>query len=60
VDKGFTVTQVVGRVLVVNLALVALAAATVWWNTPVVEAGGLVAGIALVGLLLSRFSKGPA
>jgi UDP-N-acetylmuramyl pentapeptide phosphotransferase/UDP-N-acetylglucosamine-1-phosphate transferase len=54
--NGFTVSGVVTRVFAVNLALVALAAATVLWPGIAISSAALVAGAALVGDLLARFS----
>jgi UDP-N-acetylmuramyl pentapeptide phosphotransferase/UDP-N-acetylglucosamine-1-phosphate transferase len=56
-DNGFTVTQVVAHVFAVNIALVGLAALCVRINTPAVEITALVAGAAIVGWLLMRFSR---
>jgi UDP-N-acetylmuramyl pentapeptide phosphotransferase/UDP-N-acetylglucosamine-1-phosphate transferase len=57
-DHGFTVREIVARVLAVNVVLVALAVATVRYPSPAVSAGALVAGAALVAWLLWRFSRG--
>lgn len=56
-DNGFTVPQVVAHVFAVNIALIILAALCVRYNTPAVEIPALAAGIAMVGLMLMRFSR---
>ena len=56
--RGFTVLQVVSRVFLVNVALVALAVGTVArpsWTTNLVA---LVLGAALVAALLMTFARG--
>ncbi|WP_267425403.1 glycosyl transferase [Methylobacterium sp. GC_Met_2] len=58
--NGLTVPGVVGRVFAVNLALAALAAATLFWPSWPVTLAALVAGLALVALLLRRFARAPA
>ena len=57
-DKGFSVNRIVARVFAVNLALVALAAACVWFNTPAVEIAAFLAGLGIVGWLLLGFERG--
>ncbi|TXM71616.1 glycosyltransferase family 4 protein [Methylobacterium sp. WL12] len=57
--NGLTVGGVVGRVFALNLALAALAAATLLWPSPVVTLGALAAGCGLVAALLIRFSRAP-
>jgi UDP-N-acetylmuramyl pentapeptide phosphotransferase/UDP-N-acetylglucosamine-1-phosphate transferase len=59
-DGGFSVYQVVGRVFVLNTALIALAAATLQTTSLLVHAAALVAGCILVGLLLYRFAAAKA
>lgn len=54
-DCGYDSWQVVGRVFATNVALVALAVATVAFPSPVVVIGAPAAGLAIVGLLLRRF-----
>lgn len=57
-DRGFSVAEIVAHVFVVNLALVALAAASIVWTGPLSTAAALGGGGALVGCLLYRFSRG--
>lgn len=54
--NGLSVSAVVGRVLVLNLALAALAGATLLWPVWPVTLLALGAGCALVALLLRRFA----
>jgi UDP-N-acetylmuramyl pentapeptide phosphotransferase/UDP-N-acetylglucosamine-1-phosphate transferase len=56
--RGFTVVEVVSRVFAVNVALVALAAATLWWHSMLTSLAALAAGGALVGWLLWSFARG--
>ena len=56
-DNGFTVTQVVAHVFVVNILLVGLALICVQLNTPAAEIAALAAGVAVVAWLLARFSR---
>jgi UDP-N-acetylmuramyl pentapeptide phosphotransferase/UDP-N-acetylglucosamine-1-phosphate transferase len=56
-DNGFTVAQVIAHVFAVNIVLIALAALCVRFNTPAVEIAALVAGAAMTGWLLMRFSQ---
>ncbi|WP_342109606.1 glycosyl transferase [Methylobacterium sp. SI9] len=58
--NGLTVPGVVGRVFAVNLALAALAAATLFWPSWPVTLAALAAGLALVAALLRRFARAPA
>ena len=55
-DHGYSVNQIVGRVFLLNVVLVALAAATLLTTSYLLHAATLIAGCALVGLLLYRFS----
>lgn len=55
-DNGLTVPQVVAQVFVLNLALAALAAATLVWPTWPAHLAALVAGSTLVTLVLLRFA----
>ena len=55
-DNGFTVQQVVARVFVLNILLVALAVFCIHFNTPIVEIAALVAGCAATAFLLRHFS----
>jgi UDP-N-acetylmuramyl pentapeptide phosphotransferase/UDP-N-acetylglucosamine-1-phosphate transferase len=56
--RGFTPFEVVARVFAVNVALVALAGATVWWPSAFTSLAALVVGCALVGWLLCSFARG--
>jgi UDP-N-acetylmuramyl pentapeptide phosphotransferase/UDP-N-acetylglucosamine-1-phosphate transferase len=56
-DNGFTVSQVVGEVFVLNVALAALAILSVTGST-MVGASSLVAGAIAVALVLLHFSGG--
>ena len=55
-DK-FTVMQVVGQVVALNLVLAALALATLLMPSPLVHAAALLTGGVLVAALLYRFAK---
>jgi UDP-N-acetylmuramyl pentapeptide phosphotransferase/UDP-N-acetylglucosamine-1-phosphate transferase len=57
-DRGFTVTAIVTRVFVVNLALAALAVVSVVVPGVVSALATLCAGAALVGWVLARFARG--
>jgi UDP-N-acetylmuramyl pentapeptide phosphotransferase/UDP-N-acetylglucosamine-1-phosphate transferase len=57
-DRGFGVVEIIARVFAVNLALIALAAATVLWSGPTSSALALICGAALVGWLLVVFARG--
>ncbi|HEY1312193.1 MAG TPA: glycosyltransferase family 4 protein [Pseudolabrys sp.] len=59
-DNGFTVTQIVGRVFGLNVALIALAATTLLTASMLLHAAALIAGCALVALLLYRFAAAKA
>ncbi|GJE10352.1 MULTISPECIES: MraY family glycosyltransferase [Methylobacterium] len=59
-DNGLKVPGVVGRVFGTNLALAALAAATLLWPSWPVTLAALAAGLALVAALLRRFARAPA
>ncbi len=56
-DNGLTVYQIVGRVFVVNIVLVGLAAATLVNNAPIFQLAMLAAGCAVVAILLWTFSR---
>lgn len=56
-DNGFSVMAVVTHVFMLNLALAALAAMTLIWPFETVQVAALLAGIALVSLVLWRFSQ---
>ena len=57
-DGGFTVTEVVARVFLVNLALVALAVMTVADPGGIVSFAALAIAVILVGWLLAVFAAG--
>ncbi len=59
-DNGFSVYQIVGRVFVLNIALIALAVTTLLTTSYVLHAAALIAGCVLVGLLLYRFAAANA
>ncbi|MFY9990927.1 MAG: glycosyl transferase, partial [Rhodoplanes sp.] len=54
--NGFDVGQVIGRVFLINLVLILLAAVTVAVTDAVVTALALAAGVAVVAFVLARFS----
>lgn len=56
-DNGYTALEVSSHVFGLNVALAGLAAVTLFRPSAIVQAVALVAGAALVGLLLWRFSK---
>jgi UDP-N-acetylmuramyl pentapeptide phosphotransferase/UDP-N-acetylglucosamine-1-phosphate transferase len=56
--RGFSVTDVVARVFVVNICLCALAVMTIMLPGTLSAVGGLAAGIALVAGLLAAFARG--
>lgn len=56
-DRGFTVSEIVGLVFIVNLVLAALALATVLAKSRLVDAAALACGAALVGLLLYSLTR---
>jgi UDP-N-acetylmuramyl pentapeptide phosphotransferase/UDP-N-acetylglucosamine-1-phosphate transferase len=58
VDGGFAVSEIVARVFVLNLGLVALALLAIVSGSRIVSLGALIAGAALVGVLLLRFARG--
>jgi UDP-N-acetylmuramyl pentapeptide phosphotransferase/UDP-N-acetylglucosamine-1-phosphate transferase len=57
-DRGFTVSGIVVRVFLINIALGALALITVVWPHGGVSAVALAIGVALVGILLASFARG--
>ena len=59
-DRGYSVTQIVGRVFLLNLALIALAAATLLTGSYLLHAIALIVGCALVAGLLYRFASAKA
>jgi UDP-N-acetylmuramyl pentapeptide phosphotransferase/UDP-N-acetylglucosamine-1-phosphate transferase len=56
-DLGFTVTDVVARVFVVNVVLAALAIGSVAAASPMVSVAALALGAALVAVLLVHFGR---
>jgi UDP-N-acetylmuramyl pentapeptide phosphotransferase/UDP-N-acetylglucosamine-1-phosphate transferase len=56
--RGFTVAEVIGRVLLVNAALVALALISVVEPNPLVDVPLVLLGAAFVGWLLVTFARG--
>lgn len=56
-DNGFTVVEVVSRMLVTNLVLVALALASVLWRSVLPDLLLLTGGAAAVALLLVQFAR---
>jgi len=59
-DRGDSVYQIVGRVFLLNIALIALAAATLLTTSYLLHAAALIIGCILVGLLLYRFAAAKA
>jgi UDP-N-acetylmuramyl pentapeptide phosphotransferase/UDP-N-acetylglucosamine-1-phosphate transferase len=59
-DRGLSVSDIVTRVFLVNLALAALALATIISPSAIVDVLALAAGVALVGWLLWQFERGKA
>jgi len=57
-DRGFDVPAIIARVFALNLALFALASATMLMPTRLMQVIALSAGCLLVGLLLARFAHG--
>jgi UDP-N-acetylmuramyl pentapeptide phosphotransferase/UDP-N-acetylglucosamine-1-phosphate transferase len=56
-DNGFSVKEVIAQVFALNVVLVALALICVRMNAPLAEIACLIAGVTIVGLLLTRFSR---
>jgi len=56
-DNGFSVTGVVTRVFILNLALAGLAALTLAWPSWFAKLGAVAAGCALVAVVLARFAS---
>ena len=54
--RGLTVPAIVGTVFALNLALAALAVATLLWPSPAVSVACLAGALALVGAVLRRFA----
>jgi UDP-N-acetylmuramyl pentapeptide phosphotransferase/UDP-N-acetylglucosamine-1-phosphate transferase len=59
-DRGFRVIDVVARVFAVNLALAALALATILLPSPTTDIAAVSVGMALVAWILVVFARGPA
>ncbi len=59
-DNGFSVSQIIGRVFLLNLVLIALAATTLLTASLLVHAAALSAGCVLVAALLYRFAAAKA
>jgi UDP-N-acetylmuramyl pentapeptide phosphotransferase/UDP-N-acetylglucosamine-1-phosphate transferase len=57
-ERGFTVMDIIARVFLVNISLVALATITIVWPSPAIAFGALTLGCALVGWLLFAFAHG--
>ena len=57
-DRGFSVIAIDARVFLVNLALFALAVATVLAGSRIVDVAALVTGTGMVAALLHGFSRG--
>ncbi len=56
--RGFTVRDVLARVLVTNVALAAFAAASLWQGSAVLSAVDVLFGIGVVALLLRDLARG--
>lgn len=56
-DNGFSVMQVACEVFTLNIALAALAAASIWMKGPMIQAITLVLGTGAVAIVLYRFSR---
>jgi UDP-N-acetylmuramyl pentapeptide phosphotransferase/UDP-N-acetylglucosamine-1-phosphate transferase len=59
-DGGYSVSQIVGRVFLLNLVLIALAATTILTTSLLLHAAAIAAGCVLVALLLYRFAAAKA
>ena len=59
-DGGFSIYQVVGRVFLLNIALIGLAATTLLTTSYLLHAAALIAGCVLVAFLLYRFAAAKA
>ena len=60
IDGGFNVYQIVGRVVVLNIALIGFAATTLLTPSYLLHVAALIAGCGLVALLLYRFAAAKA
>lgn len=56
-DNGFPPLAVAGHVAALNVALAALAGATILWPAPAVQIGALAAALVLTTALLARFAR---
>jgi UDP-N-acetylmuramyl pentapeptide phosphotransferase/UDP-N-acetylglucosamine-1-phosphate transferase len=56
-DNGFSVYQIVGRVIALNIILAGSAAATILINSPILQLTMLAMGCAFVGILLWMFNR---
>jgi UDP-N-acetylmuramyl pentapeptide phosphotransferase/UDP-N-acetylglucosamine-1-phosphate transferase len=59
-DRGFRVIEVVARVFAINVALAALALATILLPSPITNFAAVSVGTALVTWLMILFARGPA
>jgi UDP-N-acetylmuramyl pentapeptide phosphotransferase/UDP-N-acetylglucosamine-1-phosphate transferase len=59
-DNGFSVSQIISRVFLLNVALIALAATTLLTASMLFHAAALIAGCVLVALLIYRFARARA
>jgi len=59
-DRSFSVYQIVGRVVVLNIALIGLAVTTLLTPSYLLHVAALIAGCGLVALLLYRFAAAKA
>jgi UDP-N-acetylmuramyl pentapeptide phosphotransferase/UDP-N-acetylglucosamine-1-phosphate transferase len=59
-DGGFSIYQVVGRVFLLNIALIGLAVTTLLTTSYLLHAAALIAGCVLVAFLLYRFAAAKA
>jgi UDP-N-acetylmuramyl pentapeptide phosphotransferase/UDP-N-acetylglucosamine-1-phosphate transferase len=59
-DGGFSIYQVVGRVFLLNIALIGLAVTTLLTTSYLLHAAALIAGCVLVAFLLYRFATAKA
>jgi UDP-N-acetylmuramyl pentapeptide phosphotransferase/UDP-N-acetylglucosamine-1-phosphate transferase len=57
-DRGFTVSEIVARVFIVNLALVALATMTAVYQSRIVSLAAFTMGVLLIAWLLAIFAQG--
>ncbi|TXH83158.1 MAG: glycosyltransferase family 4 protein [Rhizobium sp.] len=56
-NNGFSVTRVVGDVFILNIALSAFAAITIWMKSPTMQIVMILLGIGVVTIVLRRFSR---